>query len=161
MIWQQLLKYPMLIVGIILFSLFLLDEHTQIWWKKYQGRYIPNTCTALSTRMNPKVPKSWQIECPDKDLLILNVKSDVNATGLKLRVGMYKELANTYVSFAKIANPETLAHLIKLKINLDHPKLKIESVSDGEAVVGFLKIKSQERIAQHLGATVKVKEIFK
>lgn len=161
MIWQHLLKYPMLIVGIILFSLFLMDEHTKIWWKKYNGRFIPNTCMAISDRVLPIAPKNWSIECPDKDLLILTVKSSIQSAEPKLRSDLYRELANTYVQFAQISNPETLEFLIKLRIILDHPKLTIESVSDGEAVVGFLKIKSQQRILEHLAATVKVKEVFK
>lgn len=155
------MKFPMLIVGIILFTLFVLDEHTQIWWKKYQGRFIPNTCATISSRIEATMPKNWKIECPDKDLMILTVDSEVNKDDISFRRNLYKELANTYVVFAKISNPETLEHLIKLKINIDHPKLKIESASDGEAVIGFVKIKSQERMIEHLGATVKVKETFK
>lgn len=162
MIWQQALKYPMLVIGIVLFSLFLMDEHTTKWWNSFSSRFIPSTCNAVKERVALKAPKNWSMQCPGTELLILTVNQNKQApTTAMLRKYLYRELANTYVNFAKFSNPETLAQLQNLKINIQHPQMIIESKSDGEAVVQFIKMKNQNSIIRHLGATVKVKEIIK
>jgi hypothetical protein len=162
MIWQQALKYPMLVIGIILFSLFIMDENTSKWWNSFSTRFIPSTCNAVKERIAPKAPNNWTIECPGTELLILNVSQNKQSPSTAmLRKYLYRELANTYVNFAKFSNPETLSQLQNLKVNIDHPQMKIESISDGEAVVKFITMKDQNMIIRHLGATVKVKEIIK
>lgn len=162
MIWQQALKYPMLVIGIVLFSLFLMDEHTAKWWNQFSNRLIPSTCQAVKDRVSAKAPKNWAMDCQGTELLILNVTEDKKlAKTPVLRKYLYRQLANTYVNLAQISNPETLEQLPNLKIIMHHPQMKIESRSDGESVVQFIKLKEQAAIIRHLGTTVKVKEIIK
>jgi hypothetical protein len=162
MIWQHALKYPVLIIGIILFSLFLMDEQTSKWWFKFSKRYIPSSCNAVKERVELKAPSNWSLECPGTELLILTVKEDKSVDGhQKLRKYLYRQMANTYVNLARFSNPETLELLLNVQVIMDHPILQINSKTDGQAVVRFLKLKTQNQIIQHLGVSVKVKETLK
>lgn len=162
MIWQQAMKYPMLVIGIVLFSLFVMDENTSKWWNSFSSRFIPNTCQSVKERVIKKAPKNWSIECPGTELLILTISDNTQiAKTSVLRKYLYRQLANSYVNFAQFSNPETLEQLQHLKISMNHPQITLESKSDGESVVAFLKLKNKEQIIKHLGTSVKVKEVIK
>lgn len=161
MILSKTLKYPVLIVGIIMFSIFLADEKTKIWWEKTQRRFIPSTCDSLESRLKDKTPKEWTITCPTADLLLLEMNYDSSESLERVRIKMYKNIANTLVEFAKIANPETLEYLNTFRLIIDSNKVRILSETDGEAMLAFRTLKQKEKIAQHLKLTVKVKEEIK
>lgn len=162
MIWKKTLKYPVLVVGVILFALFLSDPKTAEWWEKSQRRFIPSTCDAVKDRVAPKAPESWSLSCPTIHLLVVNIEHNTADSGLLvLRPQMYKHLANSLSALAKYSNIETLEFLKSVEIIIEHPRLSIRSKTDGEAVAQILKLKSQQEIAQHLKLTVKVKELVK
>jgi hypothetical protein len=159
MIWQRALKYPILIVGVVLFALFLSDPNTKRWWEKSKRRFIPSTCDAIVDRTAPKSPDSWTLDCPGTQLLIITVEHDPAARSLNvLRSNMYKELANSYKKLAHISNPETMEYLKNVEIIIKHPRISVRSKTDGQAVTELLKKKDQKSIAQHLKLTVKVQE---
>ncbi len=162
MIWQRAMKYPVLVIGVVLFGIFLSDPKTEIWWDKVQRRYKPSTCDAVMSRTEKKTPIGWKMACPTIHKLVVDipVMSDIKHYN-QLRVIMYKSLANHLTKFSQISNPETVIRLQKLQINLVHKDLKIESITDGKSVIEFLKLKKQEDIIRHLKHTVKVKEVKK
>ena len=160
MIWKNTLKYPVLTIGIILFVLYLSDPKTTKFWKNYKRGFIPSTCDAVLDRVVAKTPSHWELECPGTQRLIVNITHD--ATGkseFKLRKDMFKELANSYVNLARFSNPETMAILQVVEINMVSDDYKIHSKTDGQAVAELLLKKSQAAIAKHIQLTIKVKEI--
>lgn len=161
MIWQNLMKKPVLILGILLFGLFLTQNTTRKWWASYSHRFIPNTCMSLKTRVEEKAPKNWIIECPGTENLIVTLEVKNGSTvDSALKRELYKMLANSYVHFAKLSNPETLELLHHLTIIVDHPELKIISKSEGNRVVKFAGLKRQDQIARHLQNSVRVREVL-
>ena len=160
MIWQNLMKKPMLILGILLFVLFLNQDTTKRWWANYGHRFIPNTCMSVKERVENKMPDNWEIECPGTEKLILTITSDIKGpVDKKLRSLLYKQLANSYVTFVNLSNLETLEMLQQLNIKIAHPKLTIYSQAQGKDVIRFSELKRQEDIALHLKGAVRVKEI--
>lgn len=171
------MKYPVLIVGIVLFGIFLSQDSTKKWWNKISRRYVPSTCDAVMDRVAKKAPSSWDMECPDTQALVINIKFDKTAKShTEQRVLMYKQLANTYSKLAHFANVrlayfdekeqkqknynevETLERLPLVRVNLTHPQLAIASQSDGQAIAKYLVLKREEAILKHLQLTVKVTE---
>ncbi len=161
MILSKTLKYPVLIMGIIMFSLFLADGKTKIWWEKTKRRFVPSTCDSLESRLKDKVPNNWEISCPTADLLNLEIDYPGNESLEIIRVKMYKSIANTLVQFSNMANPETLEYLKDFRLKMESDKVTIYSQTDGEAMLAFRKLKHKEKIAEHLKLTVKVKEEIK
>ena len=160
MIWKKAFKYPVLIIGIILFGLYIFDPKTKEFWRKYNRRFIPSTCDALVSRSASKADTTWSFDCPGIQLLVVKIpyESQPNEKYPVTRVNMYKLLANSLVNLSKITNPETMENLQLLKVIVENPRLNILAKTDGEAIVGFLKFKTQEDIAAHLKLTVKTQE---
>lgn len=160
MIWKNALKYPMLVVGIVLFIIFLNSPTTKDYWNKHTQRFIPNACTAIESRIAKKIPSNWSIDCPGTVRLILNVNFNKKPKKkASLRSLLYRELANSYVLLGKVSNPETMANIKVIEINIIHKDVKIISKSDGQAVVELREKRTQRDIANHLKLTVRTKEI--
>lgn len=159
MFWKGAMKYPVLIAGLIMFTVFVLDPSTKRWWEKVQGRYIPSTCRALGDRIEPKAPSEWTIECPSVSRLALTVEFDKDFKTLtELRTNIYRSMANNLKSFALIANPETLQNLSTMEILVVNDRIEVWGVTDGQAMVELRSKNSQKEMAEHLELTVKVKE---
>lgn len=187
MIWKHAMKYPVLVVGIILFVLFLTNPKTKEYWGNHTKRFIPNTCEAVKDRfykfrnrtihqetdkLSKKEQKklhlllsnisAWELECPGTQLLKLTVMSRLPSLQKKtLKSSMLKELANTFyiLGYEKNANHETLEKLKYVEVTLKHPMLTLHAKTDGLAVVEISRKKSPKDIAQHLKLTVKIKEL--
>ncbi len=54
MIWKNAMKYPMLVVGIALFVIYLSMPETKRFWEKHFNRFVPNTCSAILDRIAKK-----------------------------------------------------------------------------------------------------------
>ena len=160
MIWKNAMKYPVLVVGVILFGLFITDPKTRSYWTKQKRRFIPSTCDAVKDRIYPKVPDQWELKCPGTQLLVIDVDYDKEATK-SLKRNMYRHLANSLMKVGQYSNLETLEYLKHIQMNIKHDKLEVHSITDGEAVAQLSKMKNKADIARHLKLTVKIKEITK
>lgn len=156
------MKYPVLIVGVVMFLIFLNDHKTKIWWNEISLRYIPSTCISLKDRISPKAPSHWTLKCSTTEDMILEVKFEKVANeDNNTRALYYRALANELKTFSLFANPETLTHLRSLKMILKGDRLSVIAQTDGEALVRLSQINDKDLLAQHLKLTVKVKEIHK
>jgi len=160
MIWKNALKYPALIMGIIMFVIFLSDPKTKDYWNKQKRRFIPSTCDAIIGRSGDKLDKSWKLECPGTKLLLITIPFE-ERDGDKFpetRQKIYKTLANSLLKISQVTNPEAMEQLLVLKIIVESERLKVLAQTDGEAVVGFKTKKNHKELAEHLKLTVKIKE---
>lgn len=160
MIWAKAMKYPVLVVGIIMFVIFINQESTKKWWNEEVKRSrIPSTCDAVKDRVAPKAPSNWELECPGTQLLIINIDFEKSGnTHKEQRVLMYKEIANNLTRLANFSNIETLEFLKNIKMIMKHKTIEITSLTDGQAVARFKTLKSKDAILKHLRLTVKVSE---
>lgn len=162
MIWKKALKYPVLIVGIVLFGLYLTNNSTKEFWRKVNRRYKPSTCDVTMDRVRPKAPANWAFECETLQLLIINVDfKEIKNNNLSLRQEMYRELANDLKKLGHYSNLETLSFLKKVKMNIINKNLEVHSMTSGQAIVELTRLSDQQSIARHLKLTVKIKEVTK
>lgn len=162
MIWRKALKYPVLIIGIIFFGIYLSDVNTKNWWRKVTRRYKPSTCDVTLDRVQPKAPDNWSFECETLQLLIVTIDfKERKGNKLSLRQEMYRELANGLVKLGNYSNLETMYFLKKIKMNIVHPGLEVHSLTTGKSIVDLVKLKDSKSIARHLKMTVKIKELSK
>ncbi len=164
MIWNKAMKYPVLMVGIIFFGIFISSPKTKEFLKKYSQSRVPNTCLAVLNRVSKKAPKGWELECPKEWLLQISIKHQSKKTNLlSVRPEMYKALANYHVLLMQLSNLETLHHLGMVEFKLIHPELTVISQTEGSSVARMSKInlKNPKHIAFHLKTTVNTKEIRK
>lgn len=161
MIWKNALKYPVLIIGIIMFGLFLSDKKTKIWWDKVNNRYVPSTCSALLARLETKLPNDWRLQCENKDKMLIEAGFSKTYPDLnKTRAVMYLQIANMLNEVAHYANHETLQRLENLTIYLNGKKVKIIASTDGQAIIKIKEIKGEKALLQHLKLTVKTREVI-
>lgn len=161
MILKRTLKYPVLIVGLVLFWLFITDPATKKYFSQFNNR-APSTCRVVQDRVAPKMPSNWNLECLNTKELVVTIKSELMPKEPKLlRSLLYKQLANSLQEFARYTNLETLEFLKIVRVNLKHENLDINAKTDGEALVQLLAKKDQSAVANHLKLTVRTKEIKK
>lgn len=141
MIWKKALKYPVLIMGIIMFGVYVSDTKTKHYWKKWKTRYIPNKCDTVVERAAPKAPDNWTFHCPETQLLLIRIpyKEKPEDKFPVTRTKMYRLLANSVEELSFISNPEAINHLKTIKFNLKSDRLQILGKTDGEAIVEIRK----------------------
>ncbi|MBT4791232.1 MAG: hypothetical protein HON90_06650 [Halobacteriovoraceae bacterium] len=163
MIWKKAMKYPVLVIGIILFGIYLNDSTIEKFWNRPVSRFIPNDCEAVRSRLKlSQETKDWELNCPGTQLLVIKIEASFPAIDKQqLRVAMFKTLAKYYIKIGKLSNSETLHFLKNIKLTLTHPKITIYSKTDGQAVVELLRKKNTEEVMKHLKLTVQVKEVIK
>lgn len=162
MIWKNALKYPVLIIGIILFALYLSNSNTKDFWKKIDRRYKPSTCDVTVDRVKPKAPKNWSFNCETLQYLIVDIKYDKKLNpNLSLKQQLYYELANHLVKLGQFSNLETMSYLRKIKMNIITDQLTIESVTDGKTIVKLVNSENRRILLEHLKIGVRVKEVRK
>lgn len=159
MLMKSLLKYPVLIIGVLLFALFIFDEHTKKWWDLYTGRFKPNPCLDALTRAEKLGPKYWSLNCNEQ---VLEVESTFDIAEIKKedqKRASYRKLANEISELAKVSNPETIELLKKVTYKLKLEDKAIVAITTGEAIAKLQMLKDAKAIAFHIHTSVNVKEI--
>lgn len=150
------MKYPVLMVGLILFGLYLSNPKTKEFWSKHFGKMKPSTCRVVKERFEKNSERKWDLECLNTQSLFIKAK-----TSVKPRAKQYMEVVNNFAHLANNSNHETLEFLKKIQFSLSSDKLTIIAKTDGEALVRLTKIKDKKDLAEFLKLAIKVKEIKK
>jgi hypothetical protein len=96
---------------------------------------------------------------------VISINAAIEESSFKdignLRAIMYRELANDLILIAKNSPSDSLERTDIIRVRMNHPKLEINSVTEGKFIIKLSTIKSSELIKEHLKATVQVKEVIK
>jgi hypothetical protein len=163
MFLKSLLKNPILMIGILLMSIFLMNTFKEggLWNK---DRLKPTSCRAVLVKLNKRIPPGWTTSCDGNslNLAIAHIKMDKEPTELELvRKLVYRELANTLVLLSKNSPTDNLERTDWVSVRYVHPKLEVGALTEGKYAAKFATIKSTEMLKKHLQATVQVKELIK
>ena len=163
MFLKSLMNKPILAVGILLMSIFLMNTFTDggLW---NRDKLNPTSCKAVLVKLDRRVSGGWSTSCDGENLnlAIGHVVSEKEPTDLEtIRKIVYRELANSLVFVAKNSPSDNLERVPWVSIRYVHPKLEVGALSEGIYVVKFATIKNKEMLMKHLQATVKVKELIK
>ncbi len=122
---------------------------------------IPTSCRAVIVKLQRRTPKDWQTTC-DRNNLHIEFNLDAAKLGKKdplpSKTYYYRELANAYSLIAKNSPDDTLGRTAIIRVTINTPEFRIESVSFGREVAKLAEVSDAKFIAIHLQKTVKVKE---
>ncbi len=162
MIWHNLMKKPVLAIGIILFGLFIMQVSKKEKWGLFQNdRLIPTSCRAALVRIEKKIPANWEVSCEGNNLAVEIKEVGVPEKATNLQPLMYRQLANHMSFIARVSQADILEKVLFVRFKLTHPKLEINAVTEGKFIVKLVSLDNPEHIMTHLKSTVQVKETVK
>lgn len=162
MIWNNLMKKPVLAIGIILFSLFLMQvSKKEKWGIFHNDRLIPTSCRAALIRIEKKIPANWEVFCEGNNLAVEIDEIGVPEKATNLQPLMYRQLANHMSFIARVSQADILEKVFLVRFKLTHPKLEINAITEGKFIVKLVSLDNPEHIMTHLKSTVQVKETVK
>lgn len=161
MILKSLMKNPILVIGIILFGLFIHQVATKEKWGIFSNdKLIPTSCRAALVRINKHIPQNWKTECEGNNLAVL-ITEDFEGSAEKVQMLMYRQLANHMSHIAKVSTPDILEKVMFVRLQLIHPVLTVNAVTEGQYIVKLATLEDPELIRSHLKSTVQVQEVRK
>ena len=166
MILKTIMKNPVLIIGILFMAIFLMEANRRGYLGKRE-KLVPSSCRAVRVKLDKRIPANWKTECTGSDFDHLRVEVDyvleekTPVTQEKLRPILYRELANYLIFIAKNSPQDNLERTRQVQLILNHKRLSINALSEGQFVVKLSTLSDKSLIAQHFKTTVQVQEIKK
>lgn len=153
------MKNPVLVIGIILFGLFIHQVATKEKWGIFQNdRYTPTSCRAAIVKIDKHIPANWKTECEGNNLAIF-IKENTPVDDQNLQPMMYRQLANHMSYVAKISLIDVLEKVDWVRFKIIHKKMIINAVTEGKYIVKLATLEDPELIRSHLQSTVQVQEV--
>lgn len=156
------MKYPVLIIGIIMISIFLMDlknNNRSIFLSR--DKLMPTSCSAVIVKLSRRVPGHWKVECKGNDLHV-EYPVETNIPNLDtLRQAVYKDLVNNIVLATRNSPIDTLENVRQIEFTANHKTLEIKAAISGKNIIKFATMKEPKFIMDHLAATTVVKETLK
>ncbi len=162
MLWNSLMKKPVLMMGIIMFSLFLIQvARKEKWGLFYNEKLIPTSCRGVIVKLEKRVPANWKVFCEGNNLAVEISEVAIPEDASNLKPLMYRQLANHMSFVARTAMPDILEKVMFVRFHLVHPNLTIDAVTEGKFIVKLATLDNTDHIMTHLKSTVQVKETVK
>lgn len=162
MLWNSLMKKPVLAIGIILFGLFLYQvANKEKWGIFHNDKLISHACNGSLIKLKNKVPENWNIFCEGNNMAVEINEVAIPEKASNLKSLMYRQLANHMSFIARTAHADILEKVFLVRFKLMHPKMEINAVTEGRFIVKLVTLESPEHIMSHLKSTVQVKETVK
>lgn len=156
---KTLIKNPILGVGILLMSIFLMGLYKDGKIFKREN-LIPTSCKALTVKLDRRIPANWSTGCEGNNLWVhINYPADKKEYKPEnLRKLLYRELANYLILVAKNSPSDNLERTDYVRLRIIHPLLTINALTEGKYLIKMATLKDQKLIAEHLKVTVQVQE---
>lgn len=162
MLLQNLMKNPVLMIGILMMSIFLmsLSREGKIF---HRENLVPTSCKAVLVKLDRRIPASWTTECQGNNLNINITKTlqPKEAGNIEmLRSLLYRELANDLIAIANNSPSDNLERTDLVSLKLRHAEMEIGALTEGKFIVKFSTLRDQRLIMEHLQQTVQVQEVI-
>lgn len=159
MLWNSLMKNPILAMGIIMFSLFLFQVAKKEKWGIFHNEKLTTTsCTGVLVRLEKKVPENWKVFCEGNNLAVEIKEIAIPEKANNLKALMYRQLANHMSFVARMSTADILEKVLFVRFRLAHPQMTINAVTEGKFIVKLATLDNPEHIMTHLKSTVQVQE---
>ncbi len=157
-----LMKYPVLIAGALMMSIFLMTYTGKYSLKSRAEKLIPFSCRAVRVKLNRKIPKNWLSKCQKNNLIV-----DINFSGLKAepllkdkkRMILFRELANSLILIATHSPSDNLERTDRVFVKFHYQETTINALTPGKHLVKLQTMKDKKMIQDHLKRTVKIQEV--
>ncbi len=149
MLWKSLLNKPILAIGILLFTVFMLDlSRRGVLFKN--PKYIATSCKSAIVMLKKRSPDTWAIDC-EKDVLVVQIESNLKTPDPKnLQPALYRELANNIIFISKNSLNESLERTPMVRIKMRHPKYDLNALAEGKYIAKLATMNRPEFIAEQL-----------
>jgi len=157
------MKNPVLIIGILLMSIFLMNLFNGKYYSDYRETLKATSCRAVTVKLNRRIPGTWTTSCKE-NVLTVSIPFIPNQKNIKipqLKKAMYRELANSMVAIVKSSPLDNLQRTYNVVIHLVHDHLEINALTTGQQIVKLKTITHPKMISEHLKGTVQVQEVLK
>lgn len=162
MLWNSLMKKPILMIGIIMFSLFLYQVASKEKWGIFSNdKLIPTSCKGVLVGLEKRIPANWNIFCEGNNLAVEIKEVAIPEKANNLKSLMYRQLANHMAFVARMSAVDILEKVLFVRFHIVHPKMTIDAVTEGQYIVKLATLENAEHIMTHLKTTVQVKETVK
>ena len=162
MLWNSLMKNPVLTLGIILFGMFLYQVASKEQWGIFANKKLHSTtCRAVVIQVEKKLPANWKIFCEGNNLAVEIVEIAIPPKAANLDALMYRQLANHMSFIARSSHVDMLEKVDFVRFRLTHEKMVINAVTEGKFIVKLATLETPEHIMTHLKSTVQVKQTIK
>lgn len=162
MLWNSLLKKPVLAMGIIMFSLFLFQvAKKEKWGIFHNDKLISTSCRGVLIRLEKKIPQNWKVFCEGNNLAVEIQEIAIPENASNLKPLMYRQLSNHMAHVARNSMTDILEKVFFVRFRIVHPKMTLNAVTEGKFLVKLATLENTEHIMTHLKATVQVKETVK
>lgn len=162
MLWNSLMKNPMLTLGIILFGMFIYQVGTKEQWGIFANEKLHSTtCRAVIIQLEKKLPANWKAFCEGNNLAVEIEEIAIPPKAANIESLMYRQLANHMSFVARSAHVDMLEKVNFVRFRLSHEKIVINAVTEGKFIVKLATLETPEHIMTHLKSTVQVKQTVK
>lgn len=162
MLWNSLMKKPVLAIGIIMFLLFLYQVgRKEKWGIFHNDKLIPTSCKAVLVRLERKIPENWKISCEGNNLAVEIKELAIPPEAPNIKALLYRQLANHMSFIARMSTTDILEKVFFVRFHLEHQVMVIDAVTEGKFIVKLATLENPEHIMTHLSSTVQVKETIK
>jgi len=159
MLWNYLMKKPILVMGIVMFSLFLYHVAKKDKWGIFQNDKLNTTsCRGVLIRLEKKIPENWKVFCEGNNLAVEIREIGIPEKANNLKQLMYRQLANHMAHVARSSMTDILEKVMFVRFHIVHPQMTLDAVTEGKFIVKLATLESPEHILTHLKSTVQVKE---
>jgi hypothetical protein len=162
MLWNSLLKKPILAIGILMIGLFVMQvARKEKWGFFYNDKLTTTSCRGALVRIEKKIPANWKVFCEGNNLAVEIQEVAIPDEASNLKILMYRQLANHMSFVAQSSTADILEKVYLVRFKLEHPRLVINAVTEGKYIVKLLTLQTPDHIMAHLKSTVQVKETAK
>ena len=164
MISKALSKKPFFFIGAFIVAMVFYDLNRKGLLPNRTRGIEATSCKSALVMLDKRKPATWKTSCNENNLeaeITLDTPRTAFTDEHKSKVYMYRELANGLVFLAKNCLNESLERVDRITVKVESSFMRIEAKSEGKHVAKLATMKDGEFIANHLQATVKVKESLK
>ena len=156
---KYLMKNPLLAIGVLMMVIMLYQLGDKDLVELRRAKLTPSSCRSLLVKLDRRIPENWKTACEGNNFNNLSIVINMPSGEQKdLRAYLYREMANYLIHVAQMSPSDNLELTDIIRLQLLHPKLEINAVSEGRFVVKLATLKDKKLIAQHLHSTVQVQE---
>jgi hypothetical protein len=158
MLWNSLMKNPVLAIGIILFSLFLYQVASKEQWGILANeKLIATPCKAALVRLVKHTPENWKLFCEGNNMAVVIDEITIPKDAANLEILMFRQLANHMAMTARLSQVDILEKVLFVRFKVIHPRMEINAMTEGQYIVKLATLETPEHIMAHLKSTVQVK----
>jgi len=155
------MKNPVLMVGVLFMAIFLMNLGRTGKFFDRSEKLKATSCRAVLVKLDRRIPANWKTQCLDNNLTI-TINDDDKFKNIKqpemMAAAHFRELANHLSYIAKNSPEDNLERVGLIIVKYITKQKIISALTEGRFLARLNTLQDIKLIADHLKATVKIKE---